>query len=145
MDWKARVELFEQLRQEHEFGIGTIAGVAAKFGVHRRMVRQAIAGALPPRHRYPARVKPKLDAVAAFIDQVLDEDRRAPRKQRHTLAGRFSERHVAQLVDADHLALDQAQRSPAVPDVVAHRRTAELRAGPRGAGGLVRGLGRSRR
>ena len=44
VDWKARVELFEQLRQEHEFGVGTIAGVAAKFGVHRRMVRQAIAG-----------------------------------------------------------------------------------------------------
>ena len=84
MDWKARVELFEQLRQEHEFGVGTIAGVAAKFGVHRRMVRQAIADALPARRRYPARVKPKLDAVAAFIDQVLEEDRRAPRKQRHT-------------------------------------------------------------
>ena len=84
MDWKARVELFEQLRQEHEFGVGTIAGVAAKFGVHRRMVRQAIAGALPPPRRYPARVKPKLGVVAAFIDQVLDEDRRAPRKQRHT-------------------------------------------------------------
>ena len=42
MDWKARVELFEQLRQEHAFSVGTIAGVAAKFGVHRRMVRQAI-------------------------------------------------------------------------------------------------------
>ena len=84
MDWNARVELFEQLRQEHEFGVGTIAGVAAKFGVHRRMVRQAIADALPARRRYPARIKPKLDAVAAFIDQVLDEDRRAPRKQRHT-------------------------------------------------------------
>jgi transposase len=78
------VELFEQLRQEHEFGIGTVAGVAAKFGVHRRMVRQAIAGAVPPPRRYPARIKPKLDMVAAFIDQVLDEDRRAPRKQRHT-------------------------------------------------------------
>ena len=77
MDWNARVELFEQLRQEHEFGVGTIAGVAAKFGVHRRMVRQAIAGALPPPRRYPARIKPKLDIVAAFIDQVLDEDRRA--------------------------------------------------------------------
>jgi transposase len=48
------------------------------------MVRQAIAGALPPPHRYPARVKPKLDAVAAFIEEVLNEDRRAPRKQRHT-------------------------------------------------------------
>ncbi len=35
MDWKAKVDLFEQLRREHEFGVGTIAGVAAKFGVHR--------------------------------------------------------------------------------------------------------------
>jgi transposase len=78
------VDLFEQLRREYEFGVGTIAGVAVKFGVHRRMVRQAIAGALPPPHRYPARAKPKLDAVAAFIDQILEEDRRAPRKQRHT-------------------------------------------------------------
>ena len=84
MDWNARVDLFEQLRREHEFGIGTIAGVAAKFGVHRRMVRQAIAGALPPPHLYPQRARPKLDGVIAFIDAVLDEDRRAPRKQRHT-------------------------------------------------------------
>jgi hypothetical protein len=84
VDWNAKVELFEQLRQEHEFGVGTIAGVAAKFGVHRRMVRQALAGALPPAHRYPRRAKPKLDAVLGFIDRVLDEDRRAPRKQRHT-------------------------------------------------------------
>ncbi len=84
MDWNAKVDLFEQLRREHEFGIGTVAGVAAKFGVHRRMVRQALAGALPPSHRYPQRAKPKLDAITAFIDRVLDADRDAPRKQRHT-------------------------------------------------------------
>ncbi|MCU4162288.1 IS21 family transposase [Acidiphilium sp. AL] len=78
------MELFEQLRREHEFGIGTVAGVAAKFGVHRRMVRQALAGALPPVHQYPSRVKPKLDGVVAFIDGVLEADRRALRKQRHT-------------------------------------------------------------
>jgi hypothetical protein len=78
------VDLFEQLRREHEFGVGTIAGVAAKFGVHRRLVRQAIGNALPPKHRYPERVKPKLGLVVAFIDEVLDADRRAPRKQRHT-------------------------------------------------------------
>ena len=84
MDWKAKVDLFEQLRREHEYGIGTIAGVAAKFGVHRRVVRRAIAGALPPVQHYPERTKPKLGAVADFIDRVLDEDRRAPRKQRHT-------------------------------------------------------------
>jgi transposase len=84
VDWNAEVELFERLRREYEFGVGTVQGVAAKFGVHRRMVRQAIAGALPPPHRYPQRARPKLDAVAAFIDAVLEEDRRAPRKQRHT-------------------------------------------------------------
>ena len=78
------MDLFEQLRREHEFGIGTIAGVAAKFGVHRRLVRQAIGSALPPRHHYPERIKPKLGVVAAFIDEVLEADRLAPRKQRHT-------------------------------------------------------------
>jgi transposase len=84
VDWKFKVELFEQLRREYEFGIGTVQGVASKFGVHRRMVRQAIAGATPPAHRYPARAKPKLDAFVPFIDRILEEDRRAPRKQRHT-------------------------------------------------------------
>ncbi len=93
------MDLFEQLRQEHEFGVGTIAGVAAKFGVHRRMVRQAIAAALPPVRRYTARVKPKMDAVSAFIDQVLDEDRRAPRKQRHT-ARRIYRRILTEIPDA---------------------------------------------
>ncbi len=39
MDRRRKVELFEQLRREYEFGIGTIKGVARKFGVHRRMVR----------------------------------------------------------------------------------------------------------
>jgi transposase len=99
VDWKAKVDLFEQLRREHEFGVGTIAGVAAKFGVHRRMVRQALAGAPPPPHRYPARTRPKLGVVAAFIDKVLDEDRRAPRKQRHT-ARRLYHRILTEFPDA---------------------------------------------
>jgi transposase len=93
------VDLFEQLRREHEFGVGTIAGVAAKFGVHRRLVRQAIGNALPPKHRYPERVKPKLGLVVAFIDEVLDADRRAPRKQRHT-ARRLYRRILTEFPDA---------------------------------------------
>jgi hypothetical protein len=36
------VELFEEIRREYEFGIGTIVGVAKKLKVHRRMVREAI-------------------------------------------------------------------------------------------------------
>jgi transposase len=99
VDWKAKVDLFEQLRREHEFGIGTIAGVAAKFGVHRRVVRRAIACALPPPHHYTERSKPKLGALEVFIDRVLDEDRRAPRKQRHT-ARRIHRRILTEFPDA---------------------------------------------
>ena len=33
--------------ESFEFGVGTIAGVAKKLGVHRRMVREAIGSALP--------------------------------------------------------------------------------------------------
>jgi hypothetical protein len=41
------VELFEQTRRELEFGVGTIAGVSRKLGVHRRMVREALRSAEP--------------------------------------------------------------------------------------------------
>jgi hypothetical protein len=40
------VELFERIRRKYEFGVGTIAGVAKKLGVHRRMVREAIDSSL---------------------------------------------------------------------------------------------------
>src|ERR1700709_377802 len=59
VDWKAKVELFEQLRREHEFGVGTIAGVAAKFGVQRRVVSRAIASALPASAALPGAGKAK--------------------------------------------------------------------------------------
>ena len=63
VDWRAKVDLFEQLRREHEFGIGTIAGVAAKFGVHRRVVREALVNAPCRRSTlYPNAPKPKLGA-----------------------------------------------------------------------------------
>jgi len=42
-----KVELFEQIRRELEFGVGTIAGVSRKLGVHRRMVREALHSAEP--------------------------------------------------------------------------------------------------
>jgi hypothetical protein len=49
LDWSKKVELFEQIRREYEFGIGTIAGVARKLKVHRRMVREAVGSAIPKR------------------------------------------------------------------------------------------------
>lgn len=93
---KATVELFEEIRREYEFGIGTIQGVARKFGVHRRLVREALAGAVPQERPVPARPQPRLGPVMPFIEAILEADRRAPRKQRHT-AHRIYERIRAEL------------------------------------------------
>src|SRR5437870_9655150 len=84
LDWRAKVELFEEIRREYEFGVGTIAGVARKVKVHRRMVREAIASALPKARKKTERPHPKLQAAIPFIDAILQGDRQAPRKQRHT-------------------------------------------------------------
>ena len=94
-----RVELFEIIRKDHEFGLSK-REIARKRGVHRRTVTQALASSTPPVRKRPARTSPKLTpAIKAFIDQVLESDRKAPRKQRHT-ARRLWQRVVEER-DAD--------------------------------------------
>src|SRR5881227_2168732 len=73
-----------------------MAGVSKKFGVHRRMVREAIGSAIPQLRKKTKRRRFKLAPVAGFIDQILESDRKAPRKQRHT-AYRIWKRICAEL------------------------------------------------
>lgn len=78
------MELFEEIRREFEHGVGTIKGIARKLGVHRRMVREALASAIPKERKVVVREKPKLGPAMSFINTILKADQKAPRKQRHT-------------------------------------------------------------
>jgi transposase len=64
--------------------------------VHRRMVRQALADAQPPERKRREHRRPVVGPLIAFIDGILESDRSAPRKQRHT-AHRIFERIVAEM------------------------------------------------
>jgi len=121
------VELFEAIRREYEFGVGTIAGVARKLGVHRRMVRDAIRNALPMARKKPDRPHWKLRPFIPLIDDMLEADRAAPRKQRHTAhriwqrikqevpGCEVSERSIRKYVRKRKLALGLIGREICVP------------------------------
>ncbi|HUB73601.1 MAG TPA: IS21 family transposase [Solirubrobacteraceae bacterium] len=79
------MELFEQIRRDHDREGLSIHALARRHGVHRRTVRLALASPLPPPRKRPERrPAPRLGAYRALIDSWLVADRDAPRKQRHT-------------------------------------------------------------
>jgi transposase len=78
-----KVSLFAQIRDDSRQGLG-VRALARRHGVHRRIVREALASPVPAPRKVPVRESPVLDAVAGLIDAMLREDLDAPRKQRHT-------------------------------------------------------------
>ena len=79
-----KVSLYAQIRDDSRLlGLG-VRALARRHGVHRRVVREALASPVPASRKVPVRESPVLDAVAGLIDVMLAEDLDAPRKQRHT-------------------------------------------------------------
>ena len=73
------MDLFEEIRRGYAAG-ETIKGVAKKHGVHRCMVRQAVASAIPP-----LRKKPHRPATRAGAGESGDRRPEAPAGARRRL------------------------------------------------------------
>jgi transposase len=94
------VEQFEEIRKAHVREDLGIRALAAKFGVHRRVVRQALESSVPPPRKKTVRPAPSLDPWKSTIDGWLAEDESAPKKQRHTarrVFQRLIEEHGAEV------------------------------------------------
>ena len=134
----SRVELFEQIRRDRERDGLSIRALAAKYGVHRRAVRQALECPFPPAKRRPEnRPAPKLGEYVELIDEWLIADQLAPRKQRHTAKRvwrRLVDEHGVQVAETtvrDHVRKRRRELGLTVgevfvPQVHAPARTAEV-------------------
>jgi hypothetical protein len=84
VDRLPKPEITHWPHQVRHFWILLETGIAKKLGIHWRMVREAVLSAVPVERKTPLRERPKLEPAMAFIDAVLEADKKAPRKQRHT-------------------------------------------------------------
>jgi transposase len=79
------VELYTRVRREVYVEGKSEGQVAREYGLARETVRKMMRYSTPPGYRRQQPPKrPKLDPWVGVIDQILEEDRTRPRKQRHT-------------------------------------------------------------
>ena len=80
-----QVDVYLRVRRAVMVDGMSIREVSRVFGLHRDTVRKILAYSAPPgyRRQTPPR-RPKLEPFTGVIDQILVDDLRRPRKQRHT-------------------------------------------------------------
>jgi transposase len=127
-----KVELFERIRRDSWREGLSVRALARKYGVHRRLVREALTHAEPAPRKKPVRRSPQLEPLKEVIDGWLRADLDAPRKQRHTATrvhARLAEEHgtaVSYSAVRDYVArrrpeiAEEEGRGPAVVFVPRH-------------------------
>jgi transposase len=79
------MELWSQIRRRVLTGELSIRQACAEYGLNFRTVRKILRHAEPPPYRVAQpRAKPVLGPFVSVIHEILDADRHAPPKQRHT-------------------------------------------------------------
>lgn len=84
MSSMTKIELFAAIRRDSRAEGLSVRALARRHGVHRRLVREALASAWPEPRKQAKPRSSKLDSFKQLIDEMLRADLDAPRKQRHT-------------------------------------------------------------
>ena len=80
-----KVEVYARVRRAVQVDGMSIRQASREFGLARKTIRKMLAYSVPPGYERKKPVKrPKLGPWLGIIDQILEEDKSQPKKQRHT-------------------------------------------------------------
>jgi hypothetical protein len=109
----SKQELFDRIRRDSWQQQLSVRALSRKYGVHRRLVREALSSPVPTPRRKPVRVSPRMQPYKETVDSWLRIDLDAPRKQRHTV------RRIVARIEEE---FGEAVPYPTVRDFVTARR-----------------------
>ncbi|MFD4562176.1 IS21 family transposase [Streptomyces sp. NPDC058469] len=109
----SKQELFDRIRRDSWQRQLSIRALSKKYGVHRRLVREALSSPVPTPRRRAVRTSPRMEPYKKRVDAWLRADLEAPRKQRHTV------RRIVARIEEE---FGEAIPYPTVRDFVAARR-----------------------
>jgi len=86
--------------------------ICREYGIHFKTLQKILANTTPPGYQQAKpREKRKIGPYLAFIEEILAEDKKAPRKQRHTAKRIFDRLVREQDYDGGYTAVKEAVRA----------------------------------
>jgi transposase len=86
--------------------------ICREYGIHFRTLQKILTNTTPPGYRQTKpRKKRKIGPHLTFIEEILTEDKKAPRKQRHTAKRIFDRLVIEQGYDGGYTAVKEAVRA----------------------------------